>query len=112
MTIAPRTAPSLGTIHFNGRLLSGPIPKGGKPVILEARSGRGAWIEFHVLRTSSRGRFSSSYRFKFPGPADYRFRVPLGDRRCGDVALPDERGDLDQGFIVKISRGHRTLPLV
>jgi hypothetical protein len=75
MTISPRTARSLGTIRFHGRLLAGPIPRGGKAVILEARSGRGAWIEFHVVRTNSRGRFSSSYRFKFPGPARYRFRV-------------------------------------
>ena len=75
MAIAPRTVPSRGTIRFRGRLLAGPIPKGGKPLILEARSGAGAWIEFHVVRTNSRGRFSSSYRFKFPGPARYRFRV-------------------------------------
>jgi hypothetical protein len=73
--IAPRTAASEGTIRFRGRLLAGPVPRGGKPVILEARSGRGPWIEFHVIRTDRRGRFSSSYRFKFPGPAVYQFRV-------------------------------------
>jgi hypothetical protein len=75
MTVTPRTAASRGTIHFHGRLLAGPFPKGGKPLILEARSGRGAWIEFHVVRTSSRGRFSAGYRFKFPGPARYQFRA-------------------------------------
>jgi hypothetical protein len=75
LTITPRTAASLGTIRFHGRLLAGPFPKGGKPVILEARSGRGAWIEFHVVRTRSRGRFSAGYRFKFPGPARYQFRA-------------------------------------
>ncbi len=75
LTISPRTAPSLGTIHFRGTLRGGPIPKGGKAVILEARSGRGAWIEFHVVRTDSRGRFSASYRFKFPGPVRYQFRA-------------------------------------
>jgi hypothetical protein len=73
--ITPRTAPSEGSIRFRGRLLAGPVPRGGKPVILEARSGRGPWIEFHVIRTDRRGRFSSSYRFKFPGPAVYQFRV-------------------------------------
>jgi hypothetical protein len=73
--ITPRTASSEGTIRFRGRLLAGPVPRGGKPVILEARSGRGSWIEFHVIRTDRRGRFSSSYRFKFPGPASYQFRV-------------------------------------
>jgi hypothetical protein len=75
LSIAPRTAPSQGTIRFRGRLLSGPLPKGGKPVILEARSGRGRWLEFHVVKTGSRGRFSSSYHFKFPGPAHYQFRA-------------------------------------
>jgi hypothetical protein len=73
--ITPRTAASEGTIRFRGRLLAGPVPRGGKPVILEARSGRGPWIEFHVIRTDRRGRFSSSYRFKFPGPAVYQFRA-------------------------------------
>lgn len=73
--ITPRTAPSEGTIRFHGRLLAGPFPHGGKPVILEARSGRGPWIEFHVIRTDRHGRFASSYRFKFPGPAVYQFRV-------------------------------------
>jgi hypothetical protein len=73
--ITPRRAPSEGTIRFRGRLLAGPVPRGGKPLILEARSGRGPWIEFHVIRADRRGRFSSSYRFKFPGPAVYQFRV-------------------------------------
>lgn len=75
MTVAPRTASSRGTIRFSGRLLAGPLPKGGKPVILEARSGRGAWIEFRVVRSGARGRFSAAYRFRFPGPASYQFRA-------------------------------------
>jgi hypothetical protein len=73
--ITPRSAPSEGTIRFRGRLPAGPLPRGGKPLILEARSGRGPWIEFHVIRTDRHGHFSSSYRFKFPGPAVYQFRV-------------------------------------
>jgi hypothetical protein len=28
-----------------------------------------------VIRTSSQGRYHASYRFKFPGPASYQFRV-------------------------------------
>jgi hypothetical protein len=75
LAIAPRTSHRGGTIRFSGRLLAGPIPRGGKPLILEARSGRGAWIQFHVVRTDGRGRYRSSYRFRFPGPARYRFRV-------------------------------------
>jgi hypothetical protein len=75
LTVTPRDAPSRGTIRFRGRLPAGPIPRGGKALILEARSGRGAWIEFHVVRTDGRGRFASSYHFRFPGPARYQFRV-------------------------------------
>jgi hypothetical protein len=75
LSIDPRTASVGGTIHFHGRLLAGPVPSGGKPLVLEARSGGGAWIEFDVIRASSRGRYRAGYRFKFPGPAIYKFRV-------------------------------------
>ena len=43
--------------------------------MLEARSPGGRWLEFDVIRSDSRGRFHAGYRFKFPGPADYQFRV-------------------------------------
>ncbi len=75
LKISPHASHQGATIRFTGRLLAGPIPSGGKPLILEARSGHGAWIQFHVSRTDRRGRYHSSYRFRFPGPARYRFRV-------------------------------------
>jgi hypothetical protein len=75
LAISPRLTHQGGTIRFSGRLLAGPIPRGGKPLILEARSGRGAWIQFHVVRSDRLGRYRSSYRFRFPGPARYSFRV-------------------------------------
>jgi hypothetical protein len=81
LTITPRGAHVGSTIRFRGRLGAGPIPRGGKSLILEARSGRGGWIEFHVIRTDAHGRFRSSYRFRFPGPATYRFRV-LSEREA------------------------------
>ncbi len=62
-------------IVFTGRLLGGPIPSGGKVVVLEARSPGGPWIEFDVVHSDRRGAFRASYRFKLPGPASYRFRV-------------------------------------
>jgi hypothetical protein len=73
--ITPRTARSSGTIHFSGRLHGGPIPPGGKQLVLEARSPGGHWIEFHVIRTRPGGRFAYLYRFRLPGPAHYQFRV-------------------------------------
>ncbi len=63
------------SIYFSGGLPGGPIPKDGKLVVLEARSPGGPWLEFNVIRSSARGRFHASYRFKFAGPAKYQFRV-------------------------------------
>ncbi len=75
LTIAPRTSSVGRSVHFRGRLRGGPIPRGGKQLVLEARSPGGRWLEFRVIRTDSHGRYRSSYRFKFAGPADYEFRV-------------------------------------
>ena len=41
MGVSPRVAAVGRTIFFKGRLMAGPYPKGGKPVILEARAGKG-----------------------------------------------------------------------
>jgi hypothetical protein len=75
ISVAPRTASVGRSIFFHGRLQGGPIPAGGKPLVLEARSPGGRWIEFDVIRTGPRGRYHSSYRFRFAGPADYQFRA-------------------------------------
>lgn len=73
--VTPHTAAAGRSIFFRGLLRGGPIPRGGKQLVLEARSPGSGWIEFEVIRTDARGRFRASYRFKFPGPADYAFRV-------------------------------------
>jgi|SRR5580704_2992455 hypothetical protein len=73
--ITPRAVPSEGAIRFSGRLLGGPLPAGGKQLVLEARAPGGRWLEFHVVRTGARGRFGYLYRFRLPGPAHYQFRV-------------------------------------
>ena len=75
LRVSPRTASVGRAIRFRGRLRGGPIPHGGKQLVLEARSPGSAWIEFKVVHTDARGRYGASYRFKFPGPANYRFRV-------------------------------------
>jgi hypothetical protein len=75
LRIAPRTASDEGTIRFSGRLRGGPLPPGGKQLVLEARSPGGPWIEFHVIHTRAHGRFGFRYRFRLPGPARYQFRV-------------------------------------
>jgi hypothetical protein len=75
LAIAPRTASVGRSIYFSGRLRGGPVPSSGKLLVLEARSPGGTWLEFDVIRSDARGRFHASYRFKFPGPAEYQFRV-------------------------------------
>jgi hypothetical protein len=75
LTIAPRTASVGRSISFHGRLRGGPVPAEGKQLVLEARSPGSRWLEFDVVRTSASGRFHARYRFKFPGPAKYQFRV-------------------------------------
>jgi hypothetical protein len=75
LRIAPRATRSTGAIRLSGRLLGASLPPGGKQLVLEARSPGGPWIEFHVIRTGARGRFSYLYRFRLAGPAHYQFRV-------------------------------------
>jgi len=74
LRIAPRVTNAGHTIHFSGVLAGAPVPPGGKQLILEASSG-GEWIEFRTISTDAKGRYHASYRFKFPGPVRYRFRV-------------------------------------
>jgi hypothetical protein len=74
LTVRPHTSSVGRRIHFTGRLLGAPIPSGGKQLILEASSG-GEWIQFDTINTGAKGRYHASYRFRFPGPVTYRFRV-------------------------------------
>lgn len=55
-------------VRFNGRVLSGPIPKGGKRVQMEGRSPGSAWTRFKSLRTNSKGRFAGTYRLRVRRP--------------------------------------------
>lgn len=75
LRVAPRVSHVDGTIAFKGALSGGPLPPGGKQVILEARTLHGPWRQFQVLSTAARGRFKASYRFRLAGPIDYQFRA-------------------------------------
>jgi hypothetical protein len=75
LTVSPHTTGVGRRILFRGHVRGGPIPRGGKQLVLEARSPGSAWIEFKVVRTDASGAYRASYRFKFAGPADYRFRA-------------------------------------
>ena len=74
LRISPRVASVGRSIHFSGVLRGTPVPPGGKQLVLEASSG-GEWVQFNTVSTDARGRYHATYRFKFPGPVVYRFRV-------------------------------------
>ncbi|HEY7831029.1 MAG TPA: hypothetical protein VIC06_10750 [Solirubrobacteraceae bacterium] len=73
--VTPKVSAPGHTIRFKGRLLGGAIPRGGKQLVLEARSPGNNWIQFNVIRTNAQGAFKASYRFRLPGPVPYSFRV-------------------------------------
>ncbi len=75
LAIHPRRARQGQAIHFAGRLLGGPLPRGGKQVVLLARASRGGWVRFNVVRTDGGGRFRTIYRFRQAGATTYRFRA-------------------------------------
>jgi hypothetical protein len=75
LVIHPRIARRGQRIRFDGRLLGGPLPRGGKQIVLMARASRGAWVRFNVVRTGRQGRFRATYRFQQSGAARYRFRA-------------------------------------
>lgn len=56
------------TVRFSGRVLSRPIPKAGKRVMMEGRAPGSAWTVFKSLRTDRKGRFSGTYRLRVRRP--------------------------------------------
>jgi hypothetical protein len=98
LTIHPRRARTGQSIRFSGRLLGGPLPRGGKQVVLMARASRGAWVRFNVVRTDRRGRFRAVYRFRQPGAALYRFRA----LSLSEAAYPYLAGGSN---VVKVRKG-------
>jgi hypothetical protein len=74
LTVSPHVTSVGRSIFFSGLLHGTPIPPGGKQLVLEASSG-GGWVQFDTLTTNAKGRYRASYRFKFPGPVSYEFRV-------------------------------------
>jgi hypothetical protein len=75
LAVHPRVARRGQAIRFAGSLLGGPLPPGGKQIVLMARASHGGWVRFNVIRTDRAGRFHATYRFQQPGAAAYRFRA-------------------------------------
>lgn len=79
-------------VHFSGRVLSGPIGRRGKRVLMEGRSPGSAWTQFESFRTDRSGRFSGTYRLRVRRPG-----VVLKIR----AAVPSEDG---YGYVSSRSR--------
>lgn len=66
-------------VTYSGRLLSRPVPPGGKSVYIEGRAVGGAWTAFAHRRTDRMGRFSGRYRLRVHRPGvrlQFRVRIP------------------------------------
>jgi hypothetical protein len=79
-------------VRFSGRVLSGPLPKRGKRLLMEGRSPGSAWTQFEILRTDRHGRFSGTYRLRVRRPG-----VVLKVR----AVVPSENG---YGYVASRSR--------
>ena len=55
-------------LRFRGRVISGPMPKRGKVIVMEGRAPGSAWTAFKTLRTSRSGRFAGTYRLRVRRP--------------------------------------------
>jgi hypothetical protein len=76
------------SVVFDGRLVGGPVPDGGKLIDLQAFY-RGRWRTFATPRTNGAGRWRFRYRFEATrGLVRYRFRARI--RR--EAAYPYELG--------------------
>lgn len=65
-------------VQYGGRVLSRPIPRGGKRVFIQGRARGGAWQRFASRRTDAAGRFSGRYRLRVRRPGvQLQFRVEL-----------------------------------
>jgi hypothetical protein len=77
LKITPRTISRGRTINMSGSV-PGPIPAGGKQIVLQALAlgfHSVKWQTFNVVRTNRKGQFKALYRFRFAGPAHYRVRA-------------------------------------
>jgi hypothetical protein len=75
LSVRPRVAARGRTVRLRGRLVSGPVPRGGKVVELQARSPGERWITFRTVRAQRSGKFSTRYTFRRGGPARYLMRA-------------------------------------
>ena len=69
----------LATLSFSGRVLSRPIPRRGKRIVMQGKASGFAWTTFASVRTGRDGRFRGRYRLAVRRPGvrlRIRVRVP------------------------------------
>jgi hypothetical protein len=65
-------------VRYAGRVLTRPLPRGGKKVFIQGRAPGDAWRRFAVRRTDKAGRYSGRYRLRVRRPGvKLQFRVEL-----------------------------------
>lgn len=82
-------------VRFRGRVLSRPIPRNGKWVLMEGHAPGSAWTVFKRLHTDRKGRFSGAYRLRVRRP---------GVRLKIRAVVPSEEG---YGYLSSFSRAVR-----
>jgi hypothetical protein len=74
LSISPHAVSAGGRIRLSGRLRGGYVPARGRVLDLQAFE-RGRWRPFDTVRTSGKGRFSTTYRFTSGARGTFRIRV-------------------------------------
>ncbi len=75
-------------VRYRGRVIAGPIPRGGKQVFIQGRAKGGAWQRFAARWSDAAGRFSGTYRLRVRRPGvRLQFRVEI-PRQNGYPYLP------------------------
>jgi hypothetical protein len=85
LTLGVRAASSLRVslqgvvVRYSGRVLTRPVPEGGKLIVMQGRAKGGAWQTFATRRTGRGGRFAGRYRLRVRRPGirlQFRVRIP------------------------------------
>lgn len=75
-------------VRYAGRVLTRPLPRGGKKVFIQGRAPGDAWRRFAVRRTNKAGRYAGRYRLRVRRPGvKLQFRVEL-PRQSGYLFAP------------------------
>ena len=72
-------------VRYSGRVRSGPLPRGGKLVVLQGRARGGRWQTFASRRATRAGRFRGAYRLKVRRPG---VRLQFRARAVAEAGWP------------------------